>query len=130
MNHAEQIAAVIAVLPVAGIVAIEKQHARRDSAETGQIDLVDDDDGRVARPANGQQNGQRDILAAIFDAGRKLPNVAGQLSSLRRACISRDRAFAAIAAGAGKRETALERGAAEHFGELRPPGPPADRRNP
>ena len=58
MNHAEQVAAGVAVLPVAGVVVGEEHHAGRDGAEAGQADVVDDDDRRVARPFDRQRDRQ------------------------------------------------------------------------
>ena len=62
----------------------------------------------------GSTMGSRKILPAVLNAGRNLPHVAADFFHLaERVFVARE--FCRIAAGAGVRETAFERGAAEHL---------------
>src|SRR4051794_19838436 len=103
MNHAEHISAVVPVLPIARVMALEEHDACRHRAEARHWQFIDSNHRRVAGPANRQLDGKRNVLVTVLNAGRKLPHVAADLANLtERVFVARK--FSRIAAGssAGK----------------------------
>src|SRR3954452_25634941 len=114
MDHAEQVATMIAMFPETGVVTLEEHHPGRHRSEAWQLNFIHHDHGRIAGPTHRKRDGQRNILAAVFNSRRKLPHVASDFLYIPERVFLAAK-LARIGARPRNSEAPLERRAAEHF---------------